>query len=95
MFEATVLLLLACLLSSLLLLNAINGLVEVKHCGGRREGTHTLTRLKESKAQSFPLFPSSARLHPPIHLFTCVLGDQSPLTDVRSVRDDQPLLPAF
>lgn len=63
-FEATVFLLLACLLSSLLFLNAINRLVEVKHCGGRREGTHTLTQLQESKAHSFPHFPSSARLHP-------------------------------
>lgn len=43
-------LLLACLLLSLLFLNAINRLVEVKNCGGRRVDTHT--NLRKNRAHT-------------------------------------------
>lgn len=108
--KATVFLLLACLRLSLLFLNSINRLVEVKHCGGGREGTHTLTHLKERRAHTHKHTLSNVRTHIPshghkhankfchadTHTHTIVSRvDRGGLTNMRSVGDDQPLLPAF
>lgn len=65
--KATVFLLLACLRLSLLFLNSINRLVEVKHCGGGREGTHTLTHLKESRANTHTRTLSNVHTDIPSH----------------------------
>lgn len=108
--KATVFLLLACLRLSLLFLNSINRLVEVKHCGGGREGTHTLTHLKESRAHTHthalqrPHAHSLTWLQTRKHILQCRHSrsdttvsrvDRWGLTNMRSVGDDQPLLPAF
>lgn len=57
------------------------------------ERGHTLSH--SSKKARLTHSRTSLPLHAFIHPFTCPLGDQGPLTDVRSVRDDQPLFPSF
>lgn len=67
LFKATCSLLLACLLLPLLLLNAINCLVEVKHCGGGKEDTHTLTHLRESRTLTSARAHISSCIHSNFH----------------------------